>query len=236
MSTVHYHCWKTDPLPDVTADNFDLLQPPQPPRQRVAQACKQCRVLKRKCSGERPGCRRCVSRMITCTYSHPEWERPIRRKNSIARRKKAFSCETTPALRPRSPVMLTGVEACMQPMDQYPSCSCVFLHLLLIRFANTELRFPSCWKYASQMSQTCYPVIQHGTRIMASVHPGFHTEPVHTCAEMDHHHHIVPLQRSAERIGPTMGISSYSYSQSSSISPPACSPNRYQRLYPPSPY
>ncbi|ORY83617.1 fungal-specific transcription factor domain-domain-containing protein [Protomyces lactucae-debilis] len=38
-------------------------------RQRTSQACKKCRTLKRKCSGERPICKNCAGYGFECNYS-----------------------------------------------------------------------------------------------------------------------------------------------------------------------
>ncbi|BFZ53565.1 hypothetical protein PYCC9005_000591 [Savitreella phatthalungensis] len=38
-------------------------------RQRTSQACKKCRSLKRKCSGDRPKCRNCMGYGFECIYS-----------------------------------------------------------------------------------------------------------------------------------------------------------------------
>lgn len=38
-------------------------------RQRTSQACKKCRSLKRKCTGDRPRCRNCVGYGFECEYS-----------------------------------------------------------------------------------------------------------------------------------------------------------------------
>ncbi|KIY50728.1 hypothetical protein FISHEDRAFT_71052 [Fistulina hepatica ATCC 64428] len=38
-------------------------------RQRTTQACEKCRERKTKCSGDRPVCRRCTARGLTCVYA-----------------------------------------------------------------------------------------------------------------------------------------------------------------------
>ncbi|KIW11325.1 hypothetical protein PV08_10625 [Exophiala spinifera] len=42
--------------------------PPYPKRQRISQACKECRKRKSKCGGEYPSCLVCVSTNRVCTY------------------------------------------------------------------------------------------------------------------------------------------------------------------------
>ncbi|KAK2590782.1 hypothetical protein QQS21_011536 [Conoideocrella luteorostrata] len=58
-------------------------QPPRPPlptvtakSNPVAAACNTCRKIKVKCSGERPACRRCVTRRIACHYVTQPGETP----------------------------------------------------------------------------------------------------------------------------------------------------------------
>ncbi|KIY71027.1 hypothetical protein CYLTODRAFT_451128 [Cylindrobasidium torrendii FP15055 ss-10] len=51
-------------------------------RQRTQQACDKCRERKTKCSGEKPMCRRCTTRNLSCQYSHRE-TRPRGSANSL---------------------------------------------------------------------------------------------------------------------------------------------------------
>ncbi|CAG7928568.1 unnamed protein product [Penicillium olsonii] len=41
-------------------------------RQRIRQACKQCHLLKAKCSGTTPACQRCCKKGIPCQYAVPK--------------------------------------------------------------------------------------------------------------------------------------------------------------------
>ncbi|KAJ5247645.1 hypothetical protein N7468_002628 [Penicillium chermesinum] len=53
-------------------------------RKRTYRSCTACRASKTKCSGERPTCRRCHGKSLSCSYSEssqPDWIRRVEMSN-----------------------------------------------------------------------------------------------------------------------------------------------------------